>query len=328
MYYIGLDIGGTKCAVCIGEVKDGVLTLIDKEKFATGKGRDPYEVLAELHTHSVSVLEKHGMSFSDIAGIGISCGGPLDASRGVILSPPNLPGWDEVAIVDYLKKKYHVPVVLQNDANACAVAEWRYGAGKGCKNMVFLTFGTGMGAGLILNGQLYAGTNDMAGEIGHVRMSGHGPVGYGKAGSFEGFCSGAGIAQIAQTQARERLQMGKTVSYCSDIRKLNDISAKSVAQAASQGAEDALEVYSLCGEMLGRGLAILIDLLNPERIVLGSIYQRSGHLLKEAMEKYLSKETLPLAYRVCKILPAKLQENIGDYAALAVASMGICKNGE
>ena len=97
--------------------------------------------------------------------MGISCGGPLDASSGVILSPPNLPGWDNVKIVQMIEEKFGVPCGLQNDANACALAEWRFGAGKGTKNMIFLTFGTGMGAGLILDGKLYAGTNGMAGEI-------------------------------------------------------------------------------------------------------------------------------------------------------------------
>ena len=112
------------------------------------------------------------------------------------MSPPNLPGWDNIDIVKQIKTHFGVPVHLQNDANACALAEWKFGAGRGTKNMVFLTFGTGLGAGLILDGKLYSGTNDNAAELGHIRLDRFGPVGFGKTGSFEGFCSGGGIAQL------------------------------------------------------------------------------------------------------------------------------------
>ena len=318
MYYIGLDIGGTKCAVCIGEVKDGVLTLIDKEKFATGKGRDPYEVLAELYTHSVSVLETHGMSFSDIAGIGISCGGPLDASRGVILSPPNLPGWDHIEIVKYFEEKTGVKTYLQNDANACAVAEWKFGAGrdpetgKCVDNMIFCTFGTGLGAGLILNGRLYSGTSDMAGEVGHIRLAPDGPVGYGKAGSFEGFCSGGGIAEMSK-------QMLSIYNGMTSIPRDN-VTAKTVAQEAEKGDKLAGAIYRRCAEKLGMALSVLIDILNPEKIVIGSIYERSGHLLESTMREVIEREALSLSAQVCEIVPAMLGDSIGDYAAIGVAA--------
>src|SRR5690606_15592063 len=141
-----------------------------------------------------------------LAAIGISCGGPLDSRRGVILSPPNLPGWDRIPVVEVFQQAFKVPVALQNDANAGALAEWLWGAGRGSHNMIFLTFGTGMGAGLILNGQLYSGTNDLAGEVGHIRLAPDGPVGYGKAGSFEGFCSGGGIKQLATDRAKMALK--------------------------------------------------------------------------------------------------------------------------
>ena len=131
--------------------------------------------------------------------IGISCGGPLDSKKGIIFSPPNLPGWDNVPITRILSDEFGVETALQNDANACALAEWLMGAERGHSNMIFLTFGTGMGAGLILNGRLYSGTNDLGGEVGHIRLAKTGPVGFGKAGSFEGFCSGGGIAQLAKS---------------------------------------------------------------------------------------------------------------------------------
>ncbi len=312
---IGFDIGGTKCAVCMGKEKDGELIILDKRKIPTDLTVSPYEMIDRLCALAEEMTE-------NVDCIGISCGGPLDSKEGVILSPPNLPGWDEVRIVDYLSKRYGCKVYLQNDANACAVAEWKYGAGIGCQNMIFLTFGTGMGAGLILNGRLYCGAGDMAGEIGHVRMADYGPVGYGKAGSFEGFCSGNGIAQLGQMLARERLQSGEKVSYCAEGNDIEKITAKRIAECADKGHEDAREVYRICGSMLGQGLAILIDILNPECIVIGSIFQRSGHLLAESMQQVIERECLEQSCKDCRIVPAKLEENIGDYAALAVASMG------
>ncbi len=312
---IGFDIGGTKCAVCIGKEMDGKLRIVDKRSIPTDHTISPYEMIERMCSLAEELTDK-------IECIGISCGGPLDSKKGIIQSPPNLPGWDNVHITEYLEKKYGCRAYLQNDANACAVAEWLYGAGQGCQNMIFLTFGTGLGAGLILDGKLYSGTSDMAGECGHMRLASFGPVGFGKAGSFEGFCSGGGIAQLGQMMARKKLQMGEDVSYCKNLEQLESITAKKIAECANEGHEDALLVFRLCGEMLGYGLSILIDVLNPERIVLGSIFQRSEHLLRESMEKVLSKECLAASRAVCQVVPALLKENIGDYAALAVAAMG------
>lgn len=312
---IGFDIGGTKCAVCIGQEIDGNLQILDKRAIPTDHKVSAYEMIDRMCALAEEMTDT-------IDCIGISCGGPLDSKKGIIQSPPNLPGWDDIKIVTYLEEKYGCKAYLQNDANACAVAEWKYGAGQGCENMIFLTFGTGLGAGLILDGKLYAGTSDMAGECGHMRLASFGPVGFGKAGSFEGFCSGGGIAQIGQMMARESLQMGNPVSYCESMSRLDDITAKSIAECANKGCEDAKEVFNLCGEMLGQGLSILIDILNPQRIVLGSIFQRSEHLLRESMERVIKKECLAAASSVCQVVPARLEENIGDYAALAVASMG------
>ena len=152
---------------------------------------------------------------------------------------------------------------LQNDANACAVAEWKFGAGRGAENMVFMTFGTGLGAGLILNGKLYSGTNDNAGELGHIHLDKFGPVGYGKAGSFEGFCSGGGLAQLGYVKALEKVQCGEYPMYFKRGMTMADITAKTGADAAVAGDETAIEVYRICGEYLGRGLSVVIDLLNP-----------------------------------------------------------------
>ena len=310
---IGIDIGGTKCAVSIGKEVNGILHIEKKESIPTDLSIPPLQMLEKL------CVLLDGMT-TEYDAIGISCGGPLNTLTGEILSPPNLPGWDHVKIVEFFETKYHCPAVLQNDANACALAEWRYGAGRGCNNMVFFTFGTGLGAGLILNGRLYDGACGMAGEAGHMRLADHGPVGYGKAGSFEGFCSGGGLKQLGQTYAKERLQMGKNVSFCRSNDELEDVTAKKIAECAKAGNEDALEVYRICGEKLGRGLSIIIDLLNPDRVVLGSIFCRCEDLLRPSMEEVLKRETLALSREACQIVPAKLGEQIGDYAALSLAA--------
>ncbi len=305
---IGIDIGGTKCAVVLGD-ENGVQKKI---RFAT----TTYEETIE---NIINAIEEIG----DGDAIGISCGGPLNSKTGVILSPPNLPGWDEIHITEMMEKRFGVPAFLCNDADACALAEWKYGAGKGTENMIFLTFGTGMGAGLILNGKLYSGTSGMAGEVGHMRMSEYGPVGYGKAGSFEGFCSGGGIAKLGRNLILEKLQMGETLPYCKNENDLANITAKLLAEYAEKGEPIALETYRICGEKLGAGLAVLVDILNPERIVIGSIFQRAEHLLRPHMEKTLYREALSFSAKTCEIVPAKLADDIGDYAALSVASEGM-----
>ena len=254
-----------------------------------------------------------------VSAAGISCGGPLDSSSGLILSPPNLPGWDHVPAVKIVTETLGVPCHLQNDADACALAEWKFGAGRGTRNMAFLTCGTGFGAGLIIDGKLYSGSCNMAGEIGHIRAAEDGPVGYGKAGSFEGFCSGGGIAQMAKNAALEKLQMGKGPAYCNSYEKLEYVTAKSTAEAAMQGDPTAIEVYERCGYYLGRAAGILIDLLNLDAIVLGSIFPRAEGLLRHKMEETIRRECLPLNGRHCRILCAELGEQIGNIAALTVA---------
>ena len=314
-FYIGLDIGGTKCAVVIGNEHFTILRKIFFETKTDERGWE--EILEEFKTHINSLLLEFPQS--RLKRIGISCGGPLDSVKGVIYSPPNLPGWDNVPIVKIFEDAYGVPAAIQNDANACALAEWLMGAGKGTRNMIFLTFGTGMGSGLILNGQLYAGTNDLGGEVGHMRLAENGPVGFGKAGSFEGFCSGGGIAQLARTVVLERLGKNITVGFCPTPELAENLDAKAVAIAAQAGDETALEIIRISGEYLGRGLAILVDVLNPQCIVIGSIFARNENLFRPHIDRILGLEAIPLSMEVCKIVPAALGDTIGDYAALCVA---------
>ena len=312
MYVLGLDIGGTKCAAVTAEVSGDKIDMISKSVVKTDNSITADAMLDLLLAEADKILTKAPDS------VGISCGGPLDSGTGVIIAPPNLPNFRNFPIVDIVSRRYNAPVKLQNDANACALAEWRFGAGRGTKNMVFLTFGTGLGAGLILDGRLYEGTNGNAGEVGHIRLSPSGPVGFGKAGSFEGFCSGGGIAQLGKMMTDEALENGVVPSYYREGMDKNEITAKLLGDHADAGDPTALAVYRKCGYYLGRGLSVIIDVLNPERIVIGSIFARSSNLLVSSMEKSLNEEALVVSRDCCKIVPAELGEKIGDVAAIAV----------
>lgn len=302
MNIIGVDIGGTKCALSVLEGADRVREVV---RFTTtdvqGTLERIYEEIAKLEPTEDVVF-------------GVSCGGPLDAKLGLILSPPNLPGWDRIAICEELTKRFGGRAFLMNDANACALAEWQFGAGRGCQSMIFLTMGTGMGAGLILDGRLYDGITGNAGEVGHLRLAPDGPVGFGKKGSFEGFCSGGGIAQLAQQRVGEFA--GKSVLKSGSAESLT---ARDVGEAAVAGDELALAIWNEVGERLGEALSIFIDLLNPERVVIGSIFQRCEDLIVPSMNAVIAREALPDSARDCEVRSAELGDEIGNYAAVAIA---------
>lgn len=314
---IGFDIGGTKCAVTLGRTSgDGQPPeIIEKVKFPTEVGK-PYETLDKFMAETDGILSRAALVYSDIAGIGISCGGPLDATRGVVLSPPNLPGWDAIPVCEFFEKRTGIKCHLQNDANACAVAEWKYGAGRGYDDMAFLTFGTGLGAGLILGGRLHRGHNDMAGEIGHVRLESDGPVGYGKRGSAEGFCSGGGIRQLgiaAVTKAVENGEIPAIYQACEgDVER---ITAKMIGDLAESGDGFCKEIYRASARKLGLTVSILCDVVDPEIVVIGGIYMRSAGLIESELLRVLNDEALV----PCKVVAAGLGERVGDYAALSVA---------
>ena len=316
---LGVDIGGTKCAVVLGTDEPRVL---ERLSFPTEVDRGPAHAISRI-LEAVARLVRAAGREGGVAAVGVSCGGPLDSGLGVILSPPNLPGWDRIEIVSTLAGETGLPVFLQNDADACALAEWRWGAGRGCRDMIFLTFGTGMGAGLILGSRLYSGASGMAGEVGHVRLASDGPMGYGKRGSFEGFASGGGIAQLARDEVARRHARGEPVLFAPTPETARGLTAREVIAAAEAGDPVALEIVGLSADYLGRGLAMLIDILNPERIVIGSIFARAEALFRSRAEKAIREEALEPSRARCSLVPAALGEQIGDYASLCVALEGL-----
>ena len=306
--YVGFDIGGTKCAVSTGRERDGGIEILSRDEVPTPAAQEEAMTL-------MCRMARRQAGRETILSVGLSAGNPMDAEKGMLLNPPNLPGWTGVSLTGWAEAALGAPARLENDANACALAEWRWGAGRGSRNMVFLTFGTGFGAGLILDGKLYRGASGNAGEVGHWRLQPYGPSGYGKMGSFESFCSGGGIRQLALTVGERYRQVGKS---CATMN-CEEISARTVAQAARAGDEAAREVFELSARMLGQGLALIVDLINPDAIVIGSIYARSEDLIERGMREALMNEALRDSVEACRILPAALGDLIGDYAALAIA---------
>jgi len=292
MTYAGLDLGGTKCAAVLANVEGETIRFLARKEVKTQGAWQ--EVMAPL----MAFLKEGGHA---LQGCGISCGGPLDSRAGVILNPPNLMSFENAPIVDYVRAQLDIANVrLQNDADACALAEWRFGAGRGTRNMVFLTFGTGLGAGLILDGKLYVGARNLAGEVGHIRLAPDGPEGYRKRGSFEGFCSGGGIQQLIKMRTGE------------------DYDARELAERADAGNLKALRLWWEIGTQFGRGLAFLVDLLNPEVIIAGSIFTRAYRFLYDPAMRVLREEALPESLAGFRLLPAELGDQIGDYAAIAI----------
>ena len=311
--HLGVDIGGTTCGICTADEQG---RLLGEVTLPTVKGENGWEgTVRRLIDHARELVE--ASPGTEPRAIGISCGSPMDREAGIIQEPANLPGWRDVPIVNLFQEVFpQAAVHLENDANAGALAEYYFGAGRHERpaNMAFLTFGTGLGAGLILNGQLYRGTSNYAGEIGHIRLEKDGPVGCGKAGSWEGFCSGGGIEQLAA--AGRRNWPGES---CLDKEK---ITAADVGLGALGGDELCLEILSASGSYLGRGLGILVDILNLELIVIGSIFARCEEFLRPAMEAALQQEARRETLECCRVVAAALGEEIGLYSSLCAAYHG------
>jgi glucokinase len=300
---LGLDIGGTKTAVVLGAPTGHIA---QRTEFATRPERGFEATFAELCVHIDRMRAWAAASGMLPDALSVSIGGPLDVERGIILSPPNLPHWDAIPLKTLLTERTGLPVYVEHDGHAGALAEWYFGAARGAQHVIFLTMGTGFGGGLILNGQLYRGTCDLAGEVGHIRLDPTGPVAYGKAGAWEGLCGGAGIAQWAAERFPHRWRTGA-------------VTVRALGELAQAGDADALALLAEVGRHLGRGLAILVDTLNPEVIVIGSLAVRLGDLVLESARAELAREALPRAVAACQIVPAQLGEQLGDVAALCAA---------
>jgi len=312
---LGVDIGGTKTLLALGRSPVDVLGRV---RFPTA---GPEETLDRVEREASALLAAADCRAP--AAVGIACGGPLDAELGLVLSPPNLPGWDRVPVVERLSRAFGAPARLENDANAGALAEHRYGAGRGTRDFVFVTCGTGLGAGLVLGGRLHRGVADLAGEIGHVRLAPDGPEHYGKRGSAEGFASGAGLALAARARRSEAAERGSPLAGLPEV----EVTAAAVGGAAAAGDALARELVTACGEALGRALAVLVDVLNPECIAVGGLGLYLGEALLAPAREALRAEALPAAAAACRLVPAALGGALGEVQALCVAEAALESRG-
>ena len=301
---IGFDIGGTKSAVVLGTDSGSI---IDRHQVATG---DPQPTMSQLIDAA-----KRMTRGQQVAACGVSVGSPLSRKHGLIQSPANLPHWSHVPVRQMVQEAFPGAFNIENDADAAALAEWRWGLDRKLDHVVYLTCGTGQGAGLILGGGLHRGASNLAGEIGHVRLLPLGPVGCRKAGSVEGLTSGRALGELAKLRLGE--PHPRTMLEEHDAQA---ITGREVAEAALRGDEFARSVVIELGKHLGEACAILIDVLNPQRISLGSLAVRLGELLLPAVRDAAQRESMPGAFQACTIDVAALRDNVQDLAALAAAA--------
>jgi glucokinase len=296
---IGLDIGGTKSAAVVGDGSGRIFA-----RMAGPTPRDSWrEALEFFLTLIESACREHGVDPKSCAAAGVSFGGPWDSRREVTRTPPNLPGWGEIPLRRLLTERLGIDVAVENDANATALAEHRWGAGQGCRDMAFLTIGTGIGAGLILDGRLYRGRSDFAGEVGHTVLLPDGPLcGCGKRGCLEALASGTAIGRIGTERYRE------------------PVDAVEVCRRARLGDAVALGIVDEAAQWMGLGIANLLQTLNLERVVLGTLAVSAGDLFLEPIRRAAQRYCWPEVWDSVEIVAAGPGDRSQDMAALAVAA--------
>lgn len=303
---LGLDVGGTKTACIEGTLDGRILQRIEMPTRAAEAFSSTFpDIVANLQAVAAAAAN----ASRRIIAISVSIGGPLKIQAGILIDPPHLPGWHHVPLKAHLMQAFpELPVYIEHDGNAGALAEFHFGVGKrqpGLQHMIFLTFGTGIGAGLIVNGRILRGASDTAGEIGHWRLAEDGPLGFGKRGSWESFASGQGLIEIASQMHPSRWSQDTPIRDLVDAMMRDDC--------------EALEVAAVAGHWMGRGLALLIDAFNPQVIVFGSLGIVLGERILASARKVIAEEALPQAAAACELLPAALGAGIGDVAALMAA---------
>jgi glucokinase len=318
-HVVGIDIGGTKLATVVADRTGHILGKVRKPTLAERGPEYALDLLFDMVRETVNLA---GLEQNAISAIGVSCGGPLDTKTGIVYSPPNLPGWDALPLKTKLESEFQVPVTIENDANASALAEYRFGGGRGYKAVLYMTMSTGIGGGIVIDGHIYHGANDSAGEVGHQILLPDGPpCGCGKRGCLEALCSGPAIARRAQAAIQAQITEAKT----SATTLLNlagghieDVKSEHVLTAARTGDALALQLINETAYYMGWGIANLVNILNPDIVLLGTIAIAAGDLLLDPIRKTVSEFAMPRPAEAVKIAPAQLGEALGDLAAIAL----------
>jgi glucokinase len=306
-WVIGVDLGGTQIRALRTDLAGEKAARAEQLTLAQ---QGPQAVVSRILETVREVME--GIPREEILGLGIGAPGPID-SAGVVHDPPNLPGWKGVSLVDELAGPLGLPIYAGNDANLGALAEYRFGAGVGVDHLAYLTVGTGIGGGVISHGRMLTGWRGFAAEIGHQTLDPDGPLcGCGQPGHLEAFASGPAIAR----EARQALEQGRTSTIPEHAR--GPVTAKSVAAAAMAGDPLALELLRQAGTYLGLGLANLIHILEPQRILIGGGVSRAGELLLGPARASMEQRLMSPVYRGVEILSAALGPDVGLIGAAAL----------
>lgn len=313
---LGLDIGGTKIGLCIGNAAGDVLA---HESIPTDHAKGPESILTDCRARLLAMLVRAAGDAAVPAAFGASCPGPLDYARGRFLDPPNMPRWHGFPIRDWLAASFPCPTAFMNDANATALAEHKWGAARAATTAVYLTMSTGMGAGLIIDSRLYEGPLGLAGEIGRIRLRDDGPVGFAKRGSAEGFLSGPGMVQLAEQEALICIQRGEASRLREIVESGTKIRAEDLCAAAAAGDTAARRVTDRLATELGRLCTILSDILNPDVIVLGTIGTAFPDLFIPGAKRHMLDEGVAASAAHARIVPSALARR-GDQSALAIAA--------
>jgi glucokinase len=309
MAVLAIDIGGTKLAAGIVDSEGRILARGEVPTLAE-EGLEP--VLGRIVDLGRELLSRPEIADVRVHRIGVGCAGPVDLKAGVVFNPPNLPGWVRVPLSDRIQQALGLPTVLENDANAAGLGEYRYGAGRGVQSLVYMTVSTGIGGGIILDGKVWHGLKDAAGEIGHMTVCPDGPLcGCGNRGCLEAISSGTSIAR----RAKEIIASGRPTR----LSAIPNPAAADVVRLAQEGDAVAAEVWADAVKYLGIGVAAVITFLAPERVVIGGGVTKAGdHLFKPLREEVRRRVTLVPVASV-PILPTALGPDVGILGAAAVA---------
>jgi glucokinase len=316
-WIVGVDIGGTNIVVGVIAVDGG--EPVARRTLATEAARGSEfvvgKVAAMLEEVIAETVSTHGGTRADVAGVGIGSPGPINRERGMVINTPNL-GWTNLPLRDLISQAVDLPATLDNDANCATYGEWWLGAGQGVSNLVGVTLGTGIGGGIVLNGEIVHGASDAAGEIGHMTIEFTGrKCTCGNYGCLEAYCSGPNIA----ARAREGLEAGyESVLTQLVDGQLDSITAATVYEAAVLNDPYANEVMAETAKILGAGVANMINVLNPQAVVIAGGVTRAGEHLFTPLRSEVRRRAFRSAYDACSILPAALSETAGMIGAAAV----------
>jgi glucokinase-like ROK family protein len=321
-HVVGIDMGVTHINLVITDFSGRVS---DEVEIPINIKDSPSICLDQVDKLLRETLAKNKLQLSDIDAIGIGAPGPVDTNAGMVIAPPIMPGWDRFPILETLRKKWGCPITLANDAELGALGEWAYGAARNEKNIAYIKVGSGIGAGLLLDGQIYHGTSGAAGEIGHLTMIENGPIcNCGNAGCLETLSSGMAIAR----QAQEAVRKGKR-TLLSEIDPIESITSREVSAIARRGDLIAQQIIVQSGRYLGIAIAGIVNLFNPTMIVFGGGVAQIGDLFLQPIRDEVQKRSLPAAVRALRIQTAVLRRRSSSMGAVVLAlSIALHKRAE